>query len=109
MEIRRNLCSREDRRIHSKILVRCEGVGNVRQVERGYEWERAPNVEGYVGVSIVMSAGISAANDQLVTASDEPHYPVVTGSWIPVEANPRLKVIGITIRNRIHTEACVIA
>src|SRR5689334_3808749 len=109
MEIRRNLRSRENRRVHWKILISRESVGNVRQVERGDERERAPDVQSDVGVSVVVSARVTTANDQLVATTDPTHEPVITGSWIPVEAKSRFKVIRITTRDRPHTETRITA
>src|SRR6185503_17075831 len=99
MKIRRHLRAREDRRVHRKVLVSRERVGNVRQVERRHERERAPDVQGYVGVSIVVSTRVTASNDEFVTTGEEAHEPVVTGSWIPVEAKSRLEIVRITTRN----------
>src|SRR6185503_16696851 len=109
MKIRRHLRAREDRRVHRKVLVRGERVGNVRQVERRHERERTPDVQGDVGVSIIVSASVTAANDELVATGEETHDPVVTGSWIPVEAKAWLEIVRITARNRIDAETRIVA
>src|SRR6185369_388993 len=108
MEVGSNLRARKDRRVHREILISGESVRNVRQVERCHERERAPDVQSDVGVSVVMRARVTTANDQLVTTTDPTHEPVITGSWIPVEAKSRLEIIGITTRNRIHLETRIV-
>jgi hypothetical protein len=92
-------------------LVKLQTRSERRLVERRDKWERAPDVQRDVRVSIVEGASVTAADDQLISAGEEAHDPVAAGCGFQLKPilGPQLLVsrpgIGFTLKRGSLPEA----
>src|ERR1044072_901026 len=86
----------------------CERIGHVLIVECGHKWERTPDVQRNVCVSIIVCSRVAATNDELVATGNPPHDPVVAGTRIPVKSESRLPIVFVASRNRPYAETWIL-
>ncbi len=80
-----------------------------RQIDRRHKREGAGDVQVDINEVAIVGAGVAAAKYQLVAACEPTQHAVAVSTWVPVETDARLEVIGISLGNRRESKTLVIA